>query len=383
MGPNGQAQFFARDLGEAYRILFEHYAHTYVAPGERGPRRAATIDPTDRSVLEHPYHPVNGEPFRTIGEIFDDAFNPGRKKPFAIREVMRALVDGDAGQLERFGAIEGGETAVVWDAHVGGHPVCRIGFESRPMVRRGQRPQDGPDGWTGGTLFPHSSKKVARALNQASGNRPMVVLANLSGFDGSSESMRRLQLEYGAEIGRAVVNFDGPIVFVVIGRYHGGAYVVFSKALNPRLTALAVSGSYASVIGGAPAATVVFPREVRRRAAADPRVSALDRAIDTASGSERGARVAERRSLLSDLILEYQGIVAREFDGIHTVERAVAVGSLDAVIAPASLRSRVIAELDRESGLSSTTGSDRGMSARRAPPGKQTGDETLRHSETP
>ena len=32
----------------------------------------------------------------------------------------------------------------------------------------------------------------------------------------------------GAEIGRAVVNFDGPIVFCVVSRYHGGAFVVFS-----------------------------------------------------------------------------------------------------------------------------------------------------------
>jgi hypothetical protein len=30
-----------------------------------------------------------------------------------------------------------------------------------------------------------------------------VVLADLSGFDGSPESLRRLQLEYGAEIVRA------------------------------------------------------------------------------------------------------------------------------------------------------------------------------------
>ena len=44
--------------------------------------------------------------------------------------------------------------------------------------------------------------------------------------------MRELQLEYGAEIGRAVVNFDGPIVFCVVSRYHGGAFVVFSQRLN-------------------------------------------------------------------------------------------------------------------------------------------------------
>ena len=90
-------------------------------------------------------------------------------------------------------------------------------------------PADGPDQWTSGTLFPRASKKVARAVNAAR-HRPLVVLANLSGFDGSPESMRRLQLEYGAEIGRAIVNFDGPIVFCVISRFHGGAFVVFSRA---------------------------------------------------------------------------------------------------------------------------------------------------------
>ena len=77
------------------------------------------------------------------------------------------------------------------------------------------------------------------------------MLANLSGFDGSPESMRHWQLEYGAEIGRAVTNFRGPIVFVVVSRYHGGAFVVFSKRLNERLEIAAVEGSFASVIGGA------------------------------------------------------------------------------------------------------------------------------------
>jgi acetyl-CoA carboxylase carboxyltransferase component len=90
-----------------------------------------------------------------------------------------------------------------------------------------------------------------------------VVPANLSGFDGSPESMRTLQLEYGAEIGRAFVNFRGPIVLTVISRYHGGAFVVFSKALNPQMTVLALEGSFASVLGGAPAAAVVLLR--RRR----------------------------------------------------------------------------------------------------------------------
>src|SRR5690349_24630031 len=181
------------------------------------------------------------------------------------------------------------ETAVVLDAHLGGYPVCLLGIESRPVSRRGFPPTDGPDVYTAGTLFPRSSKKAARAINAASGNRPLVVLANLSGFDGSPDSMRNLQLEYGAEIGRAIVNFDGPIVFCVISRYHGGAFVVFSKALNPNMTVLALEGSYASVIGGAPAAAVVFAGEVDKRVGADPRVRELESRVAAASG---GARVS-------------------------------------------------------------------------------------------
>jgi acetyl-CoA carboxylase carboxyltransferase component len=39
MGPNGQAQYYAEDLGDAYRILYQHYAYTYVVPGEKANRR--------------------------------------------------------------------------------------------------------------------------------------------------------------------------------------------------------------------------------------------------------------------------------------------------------------------------------------------------------
>jgi hypothetical protein len=106
--------------------------------------------------------------------------------------------------------------------------------------------------------------------------------------------MRKLQLEYGAEIGRAIVNFDGPIVFCVISRYHGGAFVVFSKALNPNMTVLALEGSFASVLGGAPAAAVVFAGEVNKRTAADPRVTELQarsrRPRRRAGRAERPAR---------------------------------------------------------------------------------------------
>lgn len=343
MGPNGQAQYIASNLGDAYRILFEHYRFAYKQKEQVGPRWSETTDPADRSILTTPYVAPGGEAsFQTVGDIFDERQNPGRKKPFAIRAVMAAVIDQDGGHLERYQAMRHAETAVVWDAHLGGCPVCMIGFESQPQVRRGRIPMDGPDTWTGGTLYPQSSKKVARAINAASQNRPVVVLANLSGFDGSPESLRKLQLEMGAEIGRAVVNFEGPLVFVVVGRYHGGAYVVFSKALNPNITALALKGTFASVIGGAPAAAVVFPREARRRTELDARmVAALDE-LEQAPVEEKPSLREKLAPLREQILLEKQGEIAREFDAIHTVERAVSVGSIDGILPPERLRPAII-----------------------------------------
>ena len=343
MGPNGEAQYFARNLADAYRILYEHYRYTYVVPGEPGPRPFDTRDGRDRSIGDTPISAADADGLATVGEIFDDETNPGRKRPFSMRAVMTALIDVDGGHLERWNAWVGAETAIVWDAHVGGRPVTLIGIESRNVPRYGYHPDDGPETWNGGTLFPQSSKKVARAINAASGNRPVVVLANLSGFDGSPESLRKIQLENGAEIARAVVNFRGPIYFAVVSRYHGGAYVVFSQELNDDMKAVALSGSYASVIGGGPAASVVFAREVRALALDDPRVK--DR-TEIARRDPSEVNRAALESVLREVTLEKQAATALEFDSIHTVERAREVGSLAEIFAPAELRPKLIATLE-------------------------------------
>lgn len=347
MGPNGQAQYWAPNLAGARDILMAHYDHTYVAPGESSPRRATTTDPIDRDISDFP-HTIGD--FTTVGEIFSATANPDRKKPFDIRTVMRALSDQDHAVLERWAGMADAETAVVADVHLGGMPVCLLGIESRSVPRRGFPPTDGPDTYTAGTLFPRSSKKAARAINSASGNRPLVVLANLSGFDGSPESMRKLQLEYGAEIGRAIVNFRGPIVFCVISRYHGGAFVVFSKALNPNMTVLALEGSFASVLGGAPAAAVVFSGDVNARTASDLRVKDLESRVALASGADRAALAAELDELRTSVRAEKLGEVATEFDRVHDIQRAVEVGSVDAVVRAAELRPKIIEAIESRLG---------------------------------
>ncbi|MFT5443555.1 MAG: acetyl-CoA carboxylase carboxyltransferase component, partial [Myxococcota bacterium] len=342
MGPNGQAQYYARNLAEAYQTLFEYYRFTYIAPGEKQPRAFESEDACERSVCDFELTPEEGFDFTTVGEIFNNETNPGRKRPFDMRAVMASVIDQDGGHLERWRQMVGAETSIVWDAHLGGLPVTMIGIESHNIPRDGYRPFDGPESWTGGTLFPLSSKKVARAINAASGRRPVVMLANLSGFDGSPESLRKLQLEYGAEIATAVVNFKGPFLFQVVSRYHGGAYVVFSQELNENLRAFSLSGSYASVIGGGPAAKVVFARDVRVRTLADERVVRCEQAL-RARGTQAAREALDEA--IAEVTLEKQAEIAAEFDQVHSVERAREVGSLEKIIEPDAMRRTLIEEL--------------------------------------
>ncbi|WP_187759783.1 carboxyl transferase domain-containing protein [Thiospirochaeta perfilievii] len=342
MGPNGQAQVRVSNLVEAYNYLFSHYRYTYVPSGNKYPSRKVTNDPVDRDVAKEPYRDFLDQGFETIGDIFSFEKNPERKKPFDIRQVMGSLVDKDADYCERWRNLKDSDTSIVWETQMGGYSVGMIGIESRNLSRIGEVPFDGPDSWSGGTLFPMSSKKIARGINAFSGHLPLVIVANLSGFDGSPESLRKLQLEYGAEIGRAVVNFKGPISFVVVARYHGGAYVVFSKSLNPNLRSAALEGSYASVIGGAPAAAVIFPKKVLTATSNDPRI--LEAKADFESGN---LSKKDYNTLFNRVKNEKQSEQSQNFDSVHSVERAKSVGSIDDIIKTHELRPYIINVIEK------------------------------------
>ena len=172
MGPNGQAQYWARDLAAACRLLLAYYDHTYVAPGERFPRPASTSDPAGRDVGESE-HNDPGSGLARVGDIFSDETNPGRKKAFDIRSVMRAVIDSDHAPLERWARMRAAEIGghlgrpSRWAAGVadrdrveaaaaaravagrrtGGvdvrHPVPALGQEDRPRAQRGRRTTTG------------------------------------------------------------------------------------------------------------------------------------------------------------------------------------------------------------------------------------------------
>jgi hypothetical protein len=138
-------------------------------------------------------------------------------------------------------------------------------------------------------------------------------------------------------------------VFCVVSRYHGGAFVVFSGTLNDNMEVAAVEGSYASVIGGAPAAAVVFAAEVNKRTSADPRVARLQTRIAeaTANGDDASRLRAELASAWPAAHSEKLGQVADEFDDVHSIERARDVGSVHTIVPAARLRPYLVDAVQR------------------------------------
>ena len=149
MGINVQAQSARRHIHEACHILLRHYEHTYVVLGERYPRRAETADPSDRNVGLHrrqqrqqPWEILNPDS-KPLGRSCRTRLIQGARNLFN-RKVMMAVIDHMMSAQRLGSCMRGAETAVVWDAHLGGYPVCLVGIESKPLPWLGFVQQNGP-----------------------------------------------------------------------------------------------------------------------------------------------------------------------------------------------------------------------------------------------
>ena len=95
------------------------------------------------------------------------------------------------------------------------------------------------------------------------------------------------------------------------------------------------------MIGGAPAAAVVFARDVVKRVEGDERIVALRQQLEGADEASRVALTDRLAELREGVKAEMISTVAAEFDGIHDVHRAVEVGSIDEVVSVARLVARL------------------------------------------
>lgn len=303
LGPVGQATFGVQDIGAAWELLRRRLEIPAKAESDHRPALADT-----RLYETNPESSENG--LRTIGDVFDDAKNPGRRQAWPIAPLMSRLLDVEAGAAQPLcpwsAWVEARQAVVMW-GRIAGRRVTLIGVDNQATDAEWESSLAQGQTFAAGTLYPASSRKIARAIHSASGREPVIVFANMAGFDGSAWSLAAGQLEFGAEVATAVATCESPILVVVLTRYHGGAFVVFSRQLNPNLHSIAIKGSQASVIGGGAAATVVFSAEIQKRA--------------HAAGGGTEARAAALQEL------------AQEFDSHHSIERALQAGSVDRIIA--------------------------------------------------
>ena len=351
MGPNGQAQYWAPDLAGAFDVLMAHYEHTYVAPGETGPRRAATTDPSDRDVSSYPHDDRGQRLHARSGEIFSAEHQPGPQE--GLRHPH-----GDA-RRRRPGPRRRSSAGPAWPTPTprssrtptsAAIPVCLLGIESRAGRRdAASRP---PTART--PTPPARCSRGRRRRRRGRSTRPAAT--------GRSSCWRTCPASTGRRSRCATCSSstaprsaarsstsDGPIVFCVISRYHGGAFVVFSKALNPQH-----DGARASRARSPRSSAARPPRpwcSPARSTSAPPPTRAcsdLEARIAEATGSERSRlRRSSSPSCAPAVRAEKIGEVAAEFDGVHNIHRAVEVGSVDAVIAAARLRPEIIAAIER------------------------------------
>ena len=339
MGPNGQAQYWAPDCQRAVDVLLAHYAHTYRAPGERFPRPA----PTDR-----PGRPRHLATRRTpAGGVHRASGRSSTRDEPGAQEAVRHPLDAARGRRRRppaAGALGGhGRRRERRRARrapgraAGGAAGHRVAAAAAARAGAGGRPDDVHGGHAVPAVVEEDRAGDQRGEREpaAGGAGEPVGLRRLAGVAApAAAGVRRGDRPRGGQLRRArSCSAWSPATTA------GRSWCSPGRSTRSMEVA-AVEGSYASVIGGAPAAAVVFAGEVNKRTAADPRVAGPG-----GRGSPRPPRAdrrprrprlrAELAALRPEVRSEKLGQVADEFDTAHSIERAQRVGSVHEIVAPA------------------------------------------------
>lgn len=357
-GPNGDAMACAFNLEGACEILLRHHYYTYSQRYDQmvEPRASAdaNFDQEKNNSLAHEVTKLlKGQPAKR--ELIIEALRDPHSPPMVqwwkdLESVTRQSVSkGDFPQDPH---------TLVYEMQIGGVTSMVI------------FPPTGP-------LTPRDSEIIARAIEKASGRVPVLIIGSLTGFNCDPLSMQNRQLAAGALIAKAVTDHRGPLFVVNLGALVGGTFVILSKQLNPQLKILAVEGSQVKVIGGKSAAKVVFNSRIKEqveknveiqqmKALLQGVVSQLDGSTMTqvnkaslpkkgdAKTPNRGELEGALKQMRRQLTEELENKEASSFEQIHTVERAIRVGSVDAVVSLKTLRNAIIGHLQNSLNLKSS-----------------------------
>jgi acetyl-CoA carboxylase carboxyltransferase component len=247
------------------------------------------------------------------GRAITELIPPDENKPFDVKELIDALLDGDSFlEIHSRWAKE----VVVGYGRLDGHVVGVVA--NQPKVK-------------GGVLFVDSSDKAARFIWTCNAfNIPLLFLADVPGFMIGTQVERDGIIRHGAKMISAVSEATVPKISVIVRKAYGaGLYAMAGPAFDPDCC-IALPTASIAVMGASAAINAVYYNQLQ--AIEDP--------------DERAARAEELRA-------EY----AKDIDILHLASELV----LDAVIQPEDLR----AELIKRFGLA--VGKTRSWPAKRNP----------------
>ena len=220
-----------------------------------------------------------------------------QREVYDMRDVLRDVVDD--GRILEIGA-RWARNLIVGFARIGGRGVGIVANQPRHL---------------GGVLDATAAEKGARFVDTCQTyGVPLVVFVDTPGFMPGSGQESAGVIRHGAQLVRAFAAATVPRFTVLVRKAYGGAYITMnSKELGADLV-LAWPGSEVGVMGSRAAVHILHRRELAGSAEPEARAQAL---ADESAASN------------------------------IAVERALALGLVDAIIAPRGTRRRLASALQR------------------------------------
>ena len=179
-------------------------------------------------------------------KAIDSILPPDQNRPFDMKELLAALVDG--GSLTEIKSLYAGEILTVL-ARLGGRALGVIA--SQPKVK-------------GGVLFPESSNKAARFIQLCNAfNLPLLYLADVPGFMIGTKVERAGIIRAGAKMVQAVSQATVPKISVTLRKAYGaGLYAMGGPGFWPD-AALALPQAMIAVMGPEAAVNAVYYNKIQ------------------------------------------------------------------------------------------------------------------------
>lgn len=223
------------------------------------------------------------------------------RQAYDVAEVVAALVDH-------------GELVQVQEVFAPNVVIGFACFEGRPVGVAANQPLA-----DAGTLDVNASEKLARFVRFCDAfGLPVVTFVDVPGYRPGAEQEHAGIIRRGAKVINAYATATVPLVTVILRKAYGGAYIVMgSKAIGADLN-FCWPGAEIAVLGAQGAVGIIHRRDLAR--------------VREERGEEAAAAERER-------------LAARYADSVINPDKAVAIGEIDAVIAPEDTRSVIVDSL--------------------------------------